>query len=165
MHACMHACVSLDRPCHRSSCGPKVVSQAPYICSTQSLSPQATVIPDIYHTTMPYLLSFISQAPTCHWRAQTFSRECVVSAHHSFIVQVNGGHFSNDEDCQEACKQLAVKLGQNQAPSRSSFRVLAGQTSTFHACCWVDLGNNVLYGFCSAWKHLHCFDVWPAFGI
>ncbi len=46
----------------------------------------------------------------------------------SNAVQVDGGHFSNDEDCKAACKQLAVQLGQDQAPAKSSFRVLAGQS-------------------------------------
>lgn len=42
-------------------------------------------------------------------------------------MQVNGGHCSSDEEAKNACKQLAVKLGQDQAPAKSSFRVLAGQ--------------------------------------
>lgn len=42
-------------------------------------------------------------------------------------VQVNGGHCSSDEEAKDACKQLAIKLGQDQAPAKSSFRVLAGQ--------------------------------------
>lgn len=41
-------------------------------------------------------------------------------------VLVDGGHFSSDKDCKAACKQLAVQLGQDQAPTKSSFRVLAG---------------------------------------
>ncbi|KAL3162625.1 hypothetical protein ABBQ38_008672 [Trebouxia sp. C0009 RCD-2024] len=41
-------------------------------------------------------------------------------------VLVNGGHCSSDEEAKDACKQLATKLGQDQAPAKSSFRVLAG---------------------------------------
>ena len=42
-------------------------------------------------------------------------------------MQVNGGHCSTDEKAKDACRQLATKLGQDQAPAKSSFRVLAGQ--------------------------------------
>ena len=42
-------------------------------------------------------------------------------------MQVNGGHCSSDEEAKDACKQLATKLGQDQAPAKSTFRVLAGQ--------------------------------------
>lgn len=43
------------------------------------------------------------------------------------FTQVDGGHFSSDEQAKAACKQLATKLGQDQAPAKSSFRVLAGE--------------------------------------
>ena len=42
-------------------------------------------------------------------------------------MQVNGGHCSSDEEAKDACRQLATKLGQDQAPAKSSFRVLAGE--------------------------------------
>lgn len=45
------------------------------------------------------------------------------------FLQVNGGHCSSDKEAKDACKQLAIKLGQDRAPAKSSFRVLAGQQS------------------------------------
>ena len=42
------------------------------------------------------------------------------------LSQVDGGHFSSDDQARKACKQLAIKLGKNKAPSNPAFRVLAG---------------------------------------
>lgn len=56
-------------------------------------------------------------------------------------MQVNGGHCSSDDEAKNACRQLAGKLGQDQAPAKSSFRVLAGQqlqatTHQLHGCVY-----------------------------
>ena len=59
------------------------------------------------------------------------------------LMQVDGGHFSSDDQAKGACKQLATKLGQDQAPAKSSFRVLAGS-----------LNNNATFAIVQLQRHV-----------
>ena len=61
-----------------------------------------------------------------HWHARMFPT-IQLPLTHGYNMQVDGGHFDSNEECKEACKQLATRLGHDQAPAKSSFRVLAGQ--------------------------------------